>query len=70
MKGITNKLKKSDTCKITKTIIINFIFSQDDNDEERVMSSENYNIKTIISDEADEIIEEHSNILKHRYKTV
>ena len=51
-------------------MIINFIFSQDDNDEERVMSSENDNIKTVISDEADEIIEEHSNILKHRYKTV
>ena len=70
MKGITNNLKKSDTCKITKTIIINFIFSQDDNDEERVMSSENDNIKTVISDEADEIIEEHSNILKYRYKTI
>ena len=38
LKGIINNLKKSDTWKIQLKITINFISSDDDNDEERVIN--------------------------------
>ena len=43
-KDITNNLKKNDTWKIQLTIVNDFISSLD-NDEERVMYSQNGNIK-------------------------
>ena len=56
LKGIINNLKESDTWKIQLTITINFFSFEDDNDEERVMHSKSDNIKIMISDEADEVI--------------
>ena len=51
-------MKKPDTWKIRLTITINFISSEHDNDEESVMYSKSDNIKIMISDEADKIIEQ------------
>ena len=45
------------------TIANNFIFSIE-NDEKCVILSESYNIKTMINDEADEVIKELSNLFK------
>ena len=45
-----------------------FISSEDDNDGERVMHLKSDNIKIMISDEADEIIEERFDSLKNRYQ--
>ena len=53
---IVKDLKQSDTWKFQLTITINFIFSKDDNDEERVMHSKSDNMEIIISEEVDEII--------------
>ena len=47
-------------------ITINFISTKDDNDEERVMHSKNYNIEIMISDEADELIKKRFNSVKNR----
>ena len=53
---IINYLKQSDTWKIQLTITINFISSEDENNEELVMHSKSDNIEIMISDEADEVI--------------
>ena len=45
------------------TIANNVIFSIE-NDEKCVILSESYNIKTMINDEADEVIKELSNLFK------
>ena len=58
LKGIINNLKKSDTWKIQLTITINFIFSEDDNDEEHIMHSKSDNIEIMISDEVNEVIKQ------------
>ena len=50
------------------TIAINFTYSRDDNDEERAMHSKSDNIEIMISDEADEFIEELFNSLKNRHQ--
>ena len=52
-----NNLKKSDTWKIQLTIAINFM-SSNDNDEERVMHSSSNNVEMMINDKEDEVIEE------------
>ena len=49
LKGVINNLKKSGPWKIQLTITINFVSSEDDNDEESVMHSKSDNM---ISDEA------------------
>ena len=51
-----NDLKKYDTWKNQLTIAINFMSSKD-NDEERVMHSKNDNIKVMINNKTDEVIE-------------
>ena len=55
-----NNHKKSDTWKIQLTIANNFI-SSIDNDEERIIHSENDNMEIMINDEADEVIKELKN---------
>ena len=57
LKDIINDLKKSDTWKIQLATEINLTSSKD-NDEERVIHSESDNIKIMINDKADEVIEE------------
>ena len=56
LKGTINDLKKFGTWKIQFTITINFISSDNDNNEERVMHSNSDNIKIMISDEADKVM--------------
>ena len=63
-----NDLKQSETWKIQLTIAINFISFKDDNDEECLMYSKNYNGEIMISDEADEVIKRCFDSLKNRYK--
>ena len=55
-----NNHKKSDTWKIQLTIANNFI-SSIDNDEERIINSENDNMEIMINNEADEVIKELKN---------
>ena len=55
--NIMNNLKKSELWKIHLTIIINFISSKDDNDEEREMHSKSNNIEIMINDETEEVLE-------------
>ena len=55
-----NNHKKSDTWKIQLTIANNFI-SSIDNDEERIIYSENDNMEIMINNEADEVIKELKN---------
>ena len=43
LRDITNDLKQSHTWKIQLTITINFVFSKDNNDEDRVMHSKSDN---------------------------
>ena len=52
-----NNLEKCDTWKIQLTIAINFIYSND-TDEERVMNSMSDKIEIMINDKADENIKE------------
>ena len=68
LKYIRNNLKKSDTWKIQLTIATDFI-SSEDNDEERVMHSKSDNIKIMINDKADEVIEELFKSLRNRYQS-
>ena len=68
MKDIINDLKRSDTWKIQLTITINFVFSKDDNDKERLMHSESDNIEITLNNEADEVIEELFKSLLNRHK--
>ena len=49
--------------KLNLTIAIKFISFRDDNDEECVMHSKINNVEIVISDEADEVIEENFNSL-------
>ena len=68
LKDIINSLKKSDTRKIQLTMGINFISSKD-TDEERVMHSKSDYIEIMIYDKADEVIQEHFDLLFSRYQT-
>ena len=52
-----NNLEKCDTWKIQLTIAINFIYSNN-TDEERVMNSMGDKIEIMINDKADEVIKE------------
>ena len=67
-KHIINNLKKSDTRKIDLTIAINFISSEDDNDEEHVMHSKSDKIEIMTNDEAHEVTEELFKSLLNRYQ--
>ena len=53
LKGIINNLKKSGRWRIQLTVTINFVSSEDDNDEEHVMHSKSDKTEIMISDEAD-----------------
>ena len=64
-KDIINNLKKSDPWKIQLTIANKFIPSTDNN-EERVMHSKNDYIKTMINNEAEEVIKELYDSLKKK----
>ena len=66
LKGIINYPKKSHWWKIQLTIVINFIYPKD-NDEERVMHSNSYNIEIGIDDKGYKVIEEpfQSPLLRH-----
>ena len=68
LKDVINDLKESDTRKIHLTIIINFI-SSEDNDEEHVMHSKNDNTEIMINDRVDEVKEERFKSVqnKHQY---
>ena len=57
LKDIINNLKKFDTEKIQWTIAINFL-SSNENDEEHVMHSKSDSIEIFINDKADEVIAE------------
>ena len=57
LKDIINHLKQSDTWKNKLIITINFVYSEDNNDEERVMDSKSDNRAIMISDVTYEIIE-------------
>ena len=56
IRDTVNDLKQSDTWKIQLKIAINFISSQDDNYEDRVMHFKSDNIEIMSSDEANEFI--------------
>ena len=56
IRDIVNDLKQSDTWKIQLKIAINFISSQDDNYEDRVMHFKSDNIEIMSSDEANEFM--------------
>ena len=66
MRDIINNLKKSDTCKISLTIAINFMSSKG-TDEEGLMHSESDSIEIVINDKADKVIEEIFQSLFSRY---
>ena len=68
LKGVINNLKKSGPWKIQLTITINFVSSEDDNDEESVMHSKSDNIEIMISDEAGEVTKKRFDSLKNRYQ--
>ena len=70
LKDIVNNLKKSETWKIQLTITTNFISSNDDNDEECVVHSENDNTEIMMSSEADEVIENLLKSFKKRYQNI
>ena len=55
-------------CKIQLTVTTNFISSEHDNDEERVMHSKNDGIKIMINDKADKVVEERFESLCNRYQ--
>ena len=63
----SNDLKKSDTWKIELTATINFM-SSNDNDEEGMMHSKSDNIEIMINDKADEVIERLFQSLLSRYQ--
>ena len=62
LKDIINNLKKSRAWKIQLTILIKFVSSKVNNDEERIMHSKSNNREIMINDEADEL---QSNSLNH-----
>ena len=66
-KDIINSLRKSGTWKVHLTIENNFICSID-NDEERVMHSNNDNIEIMINNEADEAIKKLLDSRKNRFQ--
>ena len=68
LKDIINNVKQSDTWKNQLAITVNSISSEDGNDEEFVMHSQNDNIEIMISDAKNEIIEKLFNSLENRYR--
>ena len=67
LKDVINHLKgKYHTWKIQLTIAINFMPSEN-NDEEHAVHSRNNNIKLMINDKGDKVIEEHFQLLLFTY---
>ena len=66
MKDISNDPKKPGTWKIELAITINFISSKDDKDKGFAIDSKTDNIKIMISDVTDEIMENLFSSLKSR----
>ena len=62
-----NNFKKSNRWKIQLTIAINFISSKN-NDEEPVMHSKSDNIKIMIKDKTNEVIEKLFDLLLNKYQ--
>ena len=67
LRDIIINLQKSDTWKIQLTIVINFI-SSNDADEEHVMHSKSDNIKFVLYDNANEVVNELFESLLSRYQ--
>ena len=67
LRDIIINLQKSDTWKIQLTIAINFI-SSNDADEEHVMHSKIDNIKFVLYDNANEVVNELFESLLSRYQ--
>ena len=55
-KDFVHNLKKSGTWKIQLTLAINFISSKDNDEEEYVMLSKNYNKEIMSNEKADKVI--------------
>ena len=78
LKDIRNDLKKFGKWKIQLSITTNFTSSKDDNDEDCEMHSKSGNIKVMMNDKGDEIIEEcfkspverHQNKFKESTKSI
>ena len=68
MRDILSNLQKSDTWKIQLTIAINFIYSEDV-DEEHVMHSKSENIEFMAYGNANEIVIELFKSILSRYQT-
>ena len=68
MQGFRNNNQKSGTWKIELARTIDFLPSEDDNDEERVMYWKTDTIDIMISDEPDEVIKKIFDSLKNRYR--
>ena len=68
-KDIMNNLKTSDMGKFQLTVAINFIFSEDYNNEEQLMHSKSDNIKVVINDQAYKVIGKHFKSLLNIYHT-
>ena len=66
LKDIITDLQKSSTWKIQLTIAVNFI-SSEDNDEEQVMHSRSDNIEVLAYDNVNEVIKEIFELLFSRY---
>ena len=67
MRDIIIGLQESETWKINLTIVINFIFSKDA-EEEQVMHSKRNNIKFKPYNDANEVIDELLEPLRSRYQ--
>ena len=68
LKDIINNLQKSGTWKIELATTIDFLPSEDDNDEECVMHWKTDTTDIMISDEPDEVINKIFDSLKNRYR--
>ena len=66
LKDVITDLQKSSTWKIQLTIAVNFI-SSEDNDEEQVMHSRSDNIEVLPYDNVNEVIKEIFELLFSRY---
>ena len=66
LKDVITDLQKSSTWKIQLTIAVNFI-SSEDNDEEQVMHSRSDNIEVLAYDNVNEVIKEIFELLFSRY---
>ena len=67
LRNLVNGLKQSDTWKIQLTTAINFISSEDNNEQNHIMHSRSDNIEIMGKDEADEVIKKSFDSLENRY---